>query len=88
MTGIKETKEALAFGFAVAAIIKGKLQDGFQASDLAAVLENLTSEENVILLKNAIEGANQIPAETASIGLFEGIELSRFVLAEVKKLVS
>jgi hypothetical protein len=85
--GIKETKEALALGFAIAGIIKNDLKDGFQVSDLLDVLEKLTSEENVSILKTALEGANQIPVEIQAVGLFEGIELGRFVLGEVKKLL-
>lgn len=86
--GIKESKEALAFGFTVAAIIKGKLKDGFQTEDVSAILEALISDESVAELKLAVEGAGQIGAETENIDFMEGFELSRFALTGVKKVLA
>jgi len=86
MSNVKELKEALALGFTVAGIVKTHLKDGFQVADVLSVLEGLTSEANVALIKAAVEGAQAIPAEAQDIGIFEGLELARFVLAEVKKL--
>lgn len=86
MSNIKELKEAVAFAFGVARIIKGRLADGYQTEDLLAIVEDLTSEENIAALKLALEGASEIPAEAGSIDLFEGIELARFAIEQIKTL--
>ena len=84
--GIKELKEALVYGFAVAGAIIAEGKDGFQPADLGKVIDKLLSDAYVVQLKAAIEGAASIPGEVAEVDLWEGIELGRFVLAEVKKL--
>jgi len=88
MAGIKETKESLVLGFAIAKILQGALKDGFQPADLLTVLEGLSSEENVEVISAAIAGIEQVPVEAADVDFFEGLELGRFVLSEVKKLVA
>jgi len=84
--GIKELKEALVYGFAVAGVILAEGKDGFQPSDLGKVVDKLLSDASIAQLKSAIEGAGSIAAEVQGVDLWEGIELGRFVLAEVKKL--
>ena len=88
MAGIKETKESLVLGFAIAKILQNALKDGFQPADLLTVLEGLSSQENVAIITAAVQGIEQVPAEAADVDFFEGLELGRFVLAEVKKLVA
>jgi len=84
--GIKELKEALVYGFAVAGAILAEGKDGFQPADLGKVIDKLLSDESVVKLKAAIEGAGEISEEAKNVDLWEGIELGRFVLAEVKAL--
>jgi len=84
--GIKELKEALVYGFAVAGAILAEGKDGFQPADLGKVIDKLLSDDSIAQLKAAIEGASAIQAEIQGVDLWEGIELGRFVLAEVKKL--
>ena len=84
--GIKELKEALVYGFAVAGAILAEGKDGFQPADLGKVIDKLLSDASVAQLKTALEGASAISAEVQDVDLWEGIELGRFVLAEVKKL--
>jgi hypothetical protein len=86
MSNIKEIKEAVAFGFAVAAIVKGRLSDGYQTEDLLAIVEALTSEESISALKVALEGASEISTEAGDIDLFETIELVRFAIDQLKTL--
>jgi len=86
MSSVNELKEAIAFGFGVAKIIKGRLADGYQKEDLLGIVEDLTSDENLEALKLALDGASEIPAEAKEIGLFEGIELARFTIAQIKTL--
>lgn len=84
--GIKETKEAVVLGFALAKLLKGHLADGFQPSDVLKIVEGALSPEFVAQIKLAVEGIGQVPAEAADVDLFEALELARFVLAEIKKL--
>lgn len=86
--GIKELKEALVYGFAVAGAILAEGKDGFQPSDLSKVVDKLLSDAYIEQLKAALEGASAIQAEVQGVDLWEGIELGRFVLAEVKKLAA
>lgn len=85
--GTKELKEALVYGFVVAAIVLQEAKDGVQiGKDSLAVIEKLGSDENLAKLKAALEGAGEIVDEAKDTGLWEGIDLGRFILAEVKKL--
>ena len=86
--GIKELKEALVYGFAVAGAILAEGKDGFQPADLSKVVDKLLSDAYIAQLKAALEGASAIQAEVQGVDLWEGIELGRFVLAEVKKLAA
>ena len=88
MAGIKETKEALVLGFALAQIIKDLSKDGFQVSDTVACAEKLLSDEVVGKIRAAVEGAGQIPAEAGDVDLFEGLELAKLAIAELKKLAA
>lgn len=86
MSTVKETKDLISLAFALAKVIKPELKDGWQLSDLQAIAQGVLSEEFVAEVKAAIEGADKIPEETADVGLFEGIELARFVLGKIKEL--
>lgn len=86
MSEIKELKEAISVGFALAKIIAPQLKDGWQLSDLHAIAQGMLTEEFVSELKLGIEGADKINDEAKNIGLFSGIELSRFVLSKVTEL--
>jgi len=86
--GIKETKEALVLGFAIAGLLKGQLADGFQPADVLKIVEGALTEEFVAKVKAAIEGIGEVGAEAADIDLFEGLELAKFAIAELKKLAA
>lgn len=86
MSSVKEIKELVAVAFALAKVIKPELKDGWQLSDLQAIAQGVLSEGFVAELKAAIEGAEKIPGEAEAVGLFEGIELARFVLGKIKEL--
>lgn len=86
MSNVKELKEAIAFGFAVAAIVKGRLADGYQTEDILGIVEDLTSESNLESLKIALDGASLIPAEAGDVDLFEVLDLARFTIEQIKTL--
>jgi len=76
MPGIKELKEAVIFGVALANVVDEELRDGFQASDLFAVVPTLTKAPA------AIAGAGEIPAELKDLDSNERTELAE----EIQKL--
>lgn len=88
--GIKETRELVLAAFAVAVVIIKPLKDGFQAGkDVQAILAGLLEDPGLsVAVKTAIEGANHVPAELNDIGLFEGLEFAKLLLAEGKKLAA
>jgi len=86
MAGLKETKEMMVMGFALAAMLKGELKDGFQVADLMAILEKGLTPEFMAMVKMAVEGMGEIPAEAKDLDLFEGLELVKFCIGEIKKL--
>jgi hypothetical protein len=86
--GIKETKEAIVLGFAVAKLFKGHLADGFQPSDVLKIVEDALTPEFVAQVKLAVEGMEQIGAEVKDADLFEGLELAKLVISEAKKLAA
>lgn len=86
--GIKETKEAIALGFAIAKLLNGHLADGFQSSNVLKVIEGALTPEFVAQVKAGVEGSGQINAELKDLDLFEGMELAKFVIAEAKKLAA
>lgn len=85
---LKETKEAIAYGFLVAKVIKPELKDGFQPKDLVAVLEGLLKPENIQKLQDALSGMEAIPAEAGGVGLFDGLDLAKFLLDQGKALAA
>lgn len=86
MSNVKEIKEALALAFSIARIVKGRLADGYQTEDLLAILEDLTTDESLATLKDALDGAANIPAEAGAVGLFETIELVKYAVDQIKTL--
>lgn len=87
-TGIKELKEVVILGFALAGIVKELAKDGLQPSDALALAEKLTAPEVVAKIQAAVEGVAALPAEAADFSLVEGLELSRYVIGEIKKLAA
>lgn len=69
MIGIKETKEAVVFGVALANVVDQELSNGFQVGDLFAMIPTLTKAPA------AISGAGQIPAEIRDLDENERLEL-------------
>jgi hypothetical protein len=86
--GIKETKEALVLGFAIAGLLKSHLVDGFQPADVLKIVEGALTPEFVAQVKAGVEGLNEVSAEAGDIDLFEGLELAKFAIAELKKLAA
>ncbi len=86
MAGIKETKEALVLGFAMAQLLKGHLVDGFQPADVLKLVEGALTAEFMAQVKAGVEGIGQVGAEAGDIDLFEGLELAKFAINEIKKL--
>lgn len=85
MSGIKETKEVLVLGFAIAKLLKGHLADGFQPADVLKIVEGALTPEFIAQVKLAVEGLGEVPAEAKDVDLFEGLELAKFIISEVKK---
>jgi len=88
MAGIKESKEALVLGFAVAGLLKGQLADGFQKEDILKIVEGALTEEFIGKVKTGVEGIGQVGVEAKDADLFEVLELVKFSIAEIKKLVA
>lgn len=88
MAGIKETKEAMALGFALAGLLKGQLMDGFQVADVMKIVEAALTPEMLEKMKMAVAGISEVPAEVKDVDMFEGLELAKFAIMEVKKLVA
>jgi hypothetical protein len=69
MAGIKETKEAVIFGVALANVVDQELSNGFQFTDIVALIPVLTKAPA------AISGAGEIPAEIKDLDEAERAEL-------------
>ncbi len=74
MIGIKETKEAVQFGVALVNIVDNELRDGFQVTDVFALVPVLTKAPA------AISGASEIPAEIKDMDLDERRELAAVIM--------
>lgn len=87
MPGIKETKEVLVVGFAVAKILAEQVKDGVQGKDALALLQTLLTDTAFqAKVQNAIVGIQNVPAEMKDISIFEGLELGQFALGQVKEI--
>jgi len=85
--GIKETKEVLVVGFAVAEVLATLLKDGVQVKDALALLDLVFTDAAFLeKVKFAVEGSALIPAELADVSVFEGLELGKFALDGIKKI--
>lgn len=85
--GIKETKEAMVLGFALAALLKGQLADGFQPADVLKIIEGGMNAEMMMKIKEGMAGITMVPSEIGDIDLMEGMELVKFAIDEIKKIV-
>lgn len=89
MKGIKETKEVLAASFAFGGILASALKDGVQGSDLKVILDAVLNDaEFQKKIMEGIDGSKEVGDEIKDVDFLEGVELSRFVLAELNKLVA
>ena len=88
--GIKETKEIVVAVFALAKVLVKPLKDGFQAGkDLEAIVESLLEDKSLSeKIKAAIEGAPASVAELQDVGVLEGLEFARLLLAEGKAIAA
>lgn len=76
MTGIKETTEIIECVGAIKDIVVSQLKDGFQKSDLEALINELLNKpEMKMKLEKAIEGIDQVMAEMKDLSLTEKISL-------------
>ena len=84
MEGVKETKEVLVAGFAIAKAMAAAAKDGIQITDVIALVGN---EQVKAALAAAAEGITKVPAEMGDLTLAEGIELGTAALAEIPALL-
>lgn len=76
MTGIKETTEIIECVGAIKDIVVSQLKDGFQKSDLEALINELLNKpEMKMKLEKAIEGIEQVMLEMKDLSLTEKISL-------------
>lgn len=86
--GIKETQEMLAGLNMVSLFVIGRVKDGIDMSDAAAVVEKLVMDQEFkSILASAIEGVNKIPAELKDIDLSEALQLGQYEVEQVKKII-
>lgn len=79
--GIKETCEVLNLVAEIGvAIIKEVKKDGFQPQDLGAFLK---SPEVDALIAPALDKIEQVPLEMGELGFLDGVQLAKFVYANV-----
>ena len=82
MEGIKELKEVIEAANKLSCdVIKG-LKDGVQFDDINIILSNIN------LIKNAIEGASNIPNEVKDLDLNEVKELVSLAIDAVKDIIA
>lgn len=82
--GIKETAELLRAMLRLASYLVLKFKDGVQWSDVTDFLEKMkTDEEFKKVFADALDKADQMPAEIKDIDVGEGIELGAIAVEEV-----
>lgn len=80
--GIKETKEAVGGALALAGIIASHLKDGAQWSDVASIVGQALSDEDI---KAALENAGKIPSE---VGDLKGEEWGELIAAAMPGVIA
>jgi hypothetical protein len=88
--GINETKELLVAVDELALFLISVLKDGFKASeDIPAIIAKLSKDEEfVAVMKKAVEGIANVPAEIKDLQIEEVVELVQLELAYVPKFLN
>jgi hypothetical protein len=79
--GVKETKEALVGAIKLGKFVAERLKDGAGFDDAMALGTKLLNPEFRKMVNEAVQGADQIPAEAKDLSLDEGAELIEAVLS-------
>lgn len=84
--GIKESKEAMTMGNALAHLVMRHLKDGLQPiSDVTAIIgELLSNDELKEIVKAGIDGIGQVDDEALDLDGYEGVELAEHSLGLAK----
>lgn len=82
--GIKETKEAITGGFALAGLFIEHFKDGIQPSDALSIFLKIQSDER---FKEAVDGIAKVPAEATDLSIDEILDLGTHTINESRKLL-
>ena len=83
--GIKESMELMLGASALTILIIKRLRDGFQMSDIVAIMSALAKQDE---FKDAIKGVTSVPKEMADISINEIMELGAAMIKEVPKYLA
>lgn len=83
--GIKETQELMNGIMAVGLFIVSRVKDGVQFEDLGAAIQKATQDSDFKkIVGDAIDKADQVPAEIKDLDLMEGFTLGQDCVNDVK----
>lgn len=85
--GIKELKEAVKGVVVLGTFLIKRLKDGIDWDDAEALFKKLTQDEEFKkILKEAVDKADQIPAEVKDVSLLEGVELIQELITLIPEI--
>lgn len=88
VVGVKDIKDVLKAVNLLSIFIIKQVKNGVDMTDATALVAFLMASENQAILKDAVAGISNLPAEIKDLSLGEGLELATMLIASIPEYVS